>query len=89
MKHVFISRKGDQAQFVENFESLQKLTNKELIETYNNAVATGIVGVHAQALHLLALRKVFIERIGKSPIVIEDDIVISLSGKIDAGYVNP
>ena len=89
MKHVFISRKGDKAQFVKNFESLQKLTNKELVETYNKAVATGIVGVHTQALHLLAMRKVFIERIGKSPIVIEDGIVISLSDKVDSGYFNP
>jgi len=89
MKHVFISREGDKAQFVKNFESLQKLSNKELIEKYNNAVDTGIVGVHAQALHLLAMRKVFIERIGKSPIVIEDGIVISLSDKVDSGYFNP
>ena len=87
MKHVFISREGDKAQFVKNFENLQKLSNKELIEKYNNAVDTEIVGVHAQALHLLSLRKVFIDRFGKSPIVIEDDIVISLSGEIDSKYL--
>ena len=87
MKHVFISREGDKEQFVKNFESIKKLSNQDLIEKYNNAVDSGIVGVHAQALHLLALRKVFIERIGKSPIVIEDDIVISLSGKIDSKYL--
>lgn len=45
MKHVFISREGDKAQFVRNFESLQKLSNKELIEKYNNAVATEIFGL--------------------------------------------
>lgn len=89
MKHVFISREGDKAQFVKNFENLQKLSNIELNEKYNNAVDTGIVGVYAQALHLLSMRKVFIERIGKSPIVIEDDIVINITGKIDARYFSP
>ena len=88
MKHVFISRVGDKEQFVKIFENLKKLSNQDLIHKYNNAVDTGIVGVHAQALHLLALRKVFIERIGKSPIVIEDDIIISLTDKIDAEYFN-
>ena len=88
MKHVFISRKGDKAQFLKNIESLQKLTNQDLIKMYNQAVVTGIVGVHAQALQLLSLRKVFIERLGKCPIVIEDEFIISLSGKIDSGYFN-
>ncbi|WP_299160110.1 hypothetical protein [uncultured Eudoraea sp.] len=46
MKHVFISREGDKAQFVKNFESLQKLSNEDLIEKYNKAVDSGIVGVH-------------------------------------------
>jgi hypothetical protein len=89
MKHVFISREGDKEQFVKNFERQKKLSNQELIAKYNNAVDTGIVGVHAQALHLLAMRKVFIERIGKSPIVIEDEFIISLTDKIDSGYFNP
>jgi hypothetical protein len=69
-----------------NESQLVKNIVEDLIEKYNKAVDSGIVGVHAQALHLLALRKVFIERLGKSPIVIEDEFIISLSGKINSGY---
>ena len=48
----------------------------------------GFVGVHAQTLKLLVLRKVFIEQFDKSPILIEDDFVISLRGIIDATFFN-
>lgn len=86
MKHVFTSREGDKEQFLKNFERIQKLSDHQLIEKYNAAVKTGIVGVHAQALHLLAMRKVFLKRFGKSPISIEDGIVISLTGKVGFDY---
>ncbi len=81
MKYVFISRKGDQEAFKEFYQDLIGLPNDALLMQYNRQAEIGIVGVHAQALKLLALRNVFLQRFGKSPILIEDDIVISLTGK--------
>ena len=88
MKHVFIFRKGDKELFLKMYHSITNLKNEELIEQYNKQAILGIVGVHAQALKLLALRKVFIERFDKSPVLIEDDFSISLTGKIDSGFLN-
>ena len=81
MKYVFISRKGDQETFKKFFRDLEFLPNETLLDQYNRQVDIGIVGVHAQALKLLALRKIFLERFGESPILLEDDIIISLTGK--------
>ena len=81
MKYVFISRKGDQETFKKFFRDLEFLPNETLLDQYNRQVDIGIVGVHAQALKLLALRKVFLQRFGESPVLLEDDILISLTGK--------
>ena len=67
---------------------IKNLKNEDLIDQYNEQAILGILGVHAQALKLLELRKAFIKRFDKSPILIEDDIVISLMGKIDATFFN-
>ena len=81
MKYVFISRKGDQETLKKFFRDLEDLQNETLLDQYNRQVDIGIVGVHAQALKLLALRKVFLKRFGESPVLLEDDIIISLTGK--------
>ncbi|MET7029806.1 hypothetical protein [Sediminicola luteus] len=81
MKYVFVSRKGDQETFKTFYRDLINLSNKSILEQYNREVNIGIVGVHAQALKLLALRKIFLERFGESPINFEDNMVISLSGR--------
>ena len=82
MKQVYIQRKGDRELLIEYYKKFKTLSNKELIKSYNNSVDLGIVGVHAQGLHLIAKRKVFMERFGKSPIKLEANIIISLSNKI-------
>ena len=81
MKYVFISREGDQETFRTFYKNLEAFPNEILLEQYNREVKIGIVGVHAQALKLLALRKIFLERFGESPIIFEDNMVISLTGK--------
>jgi hypothetical protein len=81
MKYVFISRKDDQETFKKFYRDLEDLPNETLLEQYNNQVEIGIVGVHSQALKLLALRKIFLERFGESPIILEDNIVIGLTGR--------
>ena len=82
MKHLYIQRKGDLEKVKENLEYFKLKTNQELIDSYNDSVKIGIVGAHAQGLHLLAMRAEFIKRFNRSPVILEDDIIISLSGKI-------
>lgn len=78
MKHVFIPREGDKELFFEKVDYFRKQSNEKLIKAYQREANIGITGVHAQALHLLALRKVMIERFGESPITFEDGCVIDL-----------
>ena len=80
MEYVFIARKDDAETFNKFYKSLEGLPNETILDQYNKQVEIGIVGVHAQALKLLALRKVFLERFGESPIHLEDDVIISLTG---------
>ena len=61
MKHVFISREGDKAQFVKNFESLQKLSNEDLIEKYNKAVDLSKDHLSYMQLHYLYVRSFYPE----------------------------
>lgn len=88
MKYVFISRRGDKEQFQSFFKFLKNLKDEELIKHYNREAGMGIVGVHAQAIKLLALRRVFMERFGKTPVIIEDEVGIVLSGEIEPEYAN-
>ena len=82
MKHIYIRREGDRDSIIKNYSHYSKLNNSELIQAYNKQVKCGIVGAHAQALDIIALRKAFLERFNKSPVTIEDEIIIGLSGKI-------
>ncbi len=83
LEHVFIPRMGDRERVVELYENLKKSSKPELVASYNNAVRIGIVGAHAQALHLIALNWSFKDAFQKSPIKIEDNVLISLTGAID------
>ena len=82
MEHVHIQRGGDREKLIKYNDMFDSYSNKELIDSYNSSVNTGIVGVHEQALFLIAKRWVFNNRFGKSPIKLKDNILISLSGKI-------
>lgn len=82
MQYIFIQRPGDREKIIELVAAFKSKTKQELIEKYNNSVEVGIVGVHAQAQMLVALRNVFNSVFGKSPITIEDNLIIGLTGKI-------
>jgi hypothetical protein len=51
-------------------------------------VAIGIVGAHAQGHMLVALYHAFNFAFGNSPINIEENIIISLTGKIQLDDAN-
>lgn len=54
-------------------------STEELVEQYNKSVELGIVGSAEQALRLGAMRAELIKRMGQSPIVLEDGMILSLT----------
>ena len=80
--HIFIQRKGDIEQINNHKEYLDNKTTNELIATYNKSYNLGFVGVHQQAIFILALHYQFRKRFNTTPISIEDNILISYKGKI-------
>ena len=45
----------------------EKLSTKELVDTYNKGYETGFFGAHTQGLHLAAVHNAFIKKFGVSP----------------------
>ncbi len=83
MEFLFIQRPGDREKIMEFLGTFKKNSKQELVTHYNSSVTTGIVGVHTQAQMLVALHNAFGATFGKSPIKIEENIIISLTGKIE------
>ena len=83
MKYILIQKPGFEERFLENLETFKVQTSEELIERYNSSLKTGIVGVNAQAIMLVALRHEIKRRFGVSPILLEDNVILSLTGKVE------
>jgi hypothetical protein len=79
MEYVLIQREGFKEEFVEQIEMLNNLSSEELIARYNRQVEIGIVGVYKQAIFLVALRWVFKSRFNQSPILVEANIIVSIT----------
>lgn len=82
MEHLYISREGDKEVFRGLKISLNELNDSELIVRYNKEAEKGMVGVHQQALFVLALHFCMLERLGFSPIEIVGGNIIRLGEKI-------
>ena len=82
MEYLMIPRPGFREEVLEHYNLIKDYSDEELVERYNRQVDIGIVGVYKQAIHLLAMRLLFKERFDYSPIIIKDQIVISLSGRV-------
>ena len=65
MQHLYLQRRGDKEQILSFHKDIKEKTNQELTDSYNLSAKTGIVGVHAQALYLIALRFEFLKRFEK------------------------
>jgi len=81
LKYVMIPRPGDRESALEKVAHFSTLPQEELVNRYNRQVEIGIVGVHAQAVMLLALRHVMLKVFGDSPVKFEENVLVSLSGK--------
>jgi hypothetical protein len=82
MKYVFIQIQGDRERILERVAHYRTFTRQQLVNRYNEACTTGIVGVRAQAVDLLALRFIFREVFNASPISVENNMIIALTGRI-------
>jgi hypothetical protein len=83
MEYIFIQRPGDREKIIEQLKKFSAYSKQELVTEYNNTVKVGVVGVHAQALIIIALHNAFDIVFNKSPVKIVDDVVISLTGNIE------
>ena len=83
MKYILIQQPGFKERFLERLEAFKAQTSEELIDLYNSSVKTGIVGVYAQAIMLVALRHEIKRRFGVSPILLEDNMILSLTDIVE------
>jgi len=74
--YILIQRPGDGEIMIEYRDYFRKYSDAELIEECDKQRKLGIVGVHRQALSLVGLRFVMLERKIDCPIIIEDDILV-------------
>ena len=82
MEYVYVGRKDDPniiADFKKDFEAKSL---EALVTAYNKQASCGIVGVHMQALYLVALNQEFRERLKESPVYILEH-VLGLVGPIE------
>lgn len=82
MEYLYISRQGDKEVFRELKNNLNKLSDSELIDRYNKQVDIGLVGVHQQALYVVALHYCMLDRLGFSPVEIKGGNLIRLGRKL-------
>lgn len=62
------------------YARLNGFDNHTLVDAYN--IEKRVVGVHAQTLYLIAMNEAFLDRFGKSPVMINEEGQASISGPI-------
>ena len=86
MEYLFIQRKGDKEAIACLLQEYRELSKLALVTEYNQAQKIGIVGSHSQAQRLVAIHLAFKAVFNSSPIIIEQPLIIRLSGAI--AFVN-
>ena len=80
---MLMEKPGDREFANKMLAAYTQLDNIEIIAAYNSAWEVGIVGSHLQAVSYYALHITFKKRFGVSPILIDDDIILSLTEPIE------
>jgi len=80
---MLLEKPGDREFAIKMLSAYTQLDNAGLIEAYNSAWKVGIIGSHLQAVSYYALHVALKRRFGASPILIEDEIILSLTDPID------
>lgn len=83
MEYLFINRPGDIPIVMDLIAQFKANSKEELVARYNRAVEIGIIVSRDQAHIILALNVAFKFIFGKSPIKIENNILIRLTDKIE------
>ena len=76
MKYILIQKPGFKEKYFEHLDEFKYQSSEELISIYNQNVRTGIVGVYAQAIMLVAIRFEIKRRFGVSPIKLKDNMIL-------------
>ncbi|WP_136467791.1 hypothetical protein [Flagellimonas onchidii] len=79
MKHWYLPRPNDKDKIGKLISRYSEYSKDEIVDLCRSAINTNIVGSHFQALHLIALNHVSKKILGKSPISIENNSIISIS----------
>ena len=82
MEYLLIQKEGFKELYLNEIKKLELSSSTELIKLYNKQVDIGIVGVYRQAVYLVALRKMFLERFNQSPVHVKDNVLVSLTSKV-------
>ncbi len=82
MEYIYIKNEHNQAHIDRFKKRLEAMTLEELVQAYNKEAKCGIVGVHMQALYLVALKEEFRERLRESPVYLLEHI-LGLVGPIE------
>jgi hypothetical protein len=82
MEYMLLIREGFREEVEKNMLAIEKFTNEELVQAYNRSVKIGILAAYGQAVYLVSMRYVFLERFQKSPVLINDKIILKLSGMV-------
>ena len=81
MEYIYVDREDDKNIIADYKKRFEAETLEALVASYNGQVKCGIVGVHRQALYLIALRQEFKERLKESPVYLLEH-VLGLVGPI-------
>ena len=82
MEYIYIKSEHNQGHIDRFKKRLEAMTLEELVQAYNKEAKCGIVGVHMQALYLVALKEEFKERLTESPVYLLEH-VLGLVGPIE------
>ena len=86
LKYIYQRCENDKSVIKEYCEHFAEKSLEELVDAFNQQVKCGIVGVHRQALYLIALRKEFLIRIEQTPIIVDDNKIIDIKNEIEVLY---
>lgn len=75
---VYFKREGDEALISQMMSNLEKMSEDELVNEYNNIAKRGLIAAHGQALYLFSMRRAFMMHFGASPIELTDSCVLSI-----------
>ena len=82
MEYIYMHREADKSVIADYKKEFEIKSLEALVASYNSQVKCGIVGVHQQALYLIALRQEFRERLKESPVYLLEH-VLGLTGHIE------